>query len=178
MAPLESEDEERRSDHRIAFCTALLPRRTVFRWETYTYRHYSDAAVEQFKNWIVMYDWEDVLFCDGPEAKAEAYQRTITSAIERFFPLKLRKKKSTDLPWMTDDIKKQIKKRKELFANERGVRTAAWKEEKRKTKDMIRKSKRGYMDVQKGHILAEDANRNFFKHVRISVGWRSRISLM
>ena len=67
---------------------------------------------------------------------------------------------------MTEGIKKQIKRRKELYADEGGVRTAAWKEEKRITKDMIRKSKRGYMDVQKDHILAEDANRNFFKHVK------------
>ena len=46
------------------------------------------------------------------------------------------------------------------------MRTEAWKEEKRRTRELIQKSKRGYMDIQRGHILAEDGNRNFFKHVK------------
>ena len=102
----------------------------------------------------------------GANRKADAYQRVLNEAIDRCFPLKSRKKKSTDLSWMTDGIRHQIKLRKELFVVEGGVRTAAWKEEKRKTADIIRKSKRGYMDIQKRHILAEDANRNFLKHVK------------
>lgn len=78
----------------------------------------------------------------------------------------MRKKKSNDLPWMTEGIKKQIRMRKGLFSDEGGVRTSNWKAEKKKTAELIKKSKRGYMDIQKNHILAEDAHRNFFKHVK------------
>ena len=165
LAPLTTE-EDIQSDHRVAFCVLEVPRREVFRWEIYTYRHYDQAAVERFKDWIVMHEWREVLGAVGPEDKADAYQATLTKAIDDCFPLKTRKKKSTDLPWMTDGIRKQIKDRKELFAREGGIRTDAWKVEKKRTADLIKKSKRGYMDVQKGHILAEDANRNFFKHVK------------
>ena len=35
---------------------------------------------------------------------------------------------------------------------------------KNETADMIKERKRGYMDIQRGRILADDANRNFFKH--------------
>ena len=123
IAPLETEGEIlRASDHRTAHCKILLPRREVFRWETYTYRHYSEEAVRSFKNWVVMHDWDKVLTANGSECKAAAYKSVLTAAIERYFPLKTRKKKSTDLPWMTDGIKKQIKKRKELFAREDGRR--------------------------------------------------------
>ena len=39
IAPLETEDEEARSsDHRTVYCSFELPRKEVFRWETYTYR--------------------------------------------------------------------------------------------------------------------------------------------
>ena len=56
LAPLETE-EDRRSDHRVVYVLAELPRRETFRWEVYKYRHFSDTGVEEFKNWIVMYDW-------------------------------------------------------------------------------------------------------------------------
>ena len=42
LAPLETEDEDntRKSDHRVAFCTVSLPWQEAFRWESYSYRHY------------------------------------------------------------------------------------------------------------------------------------------
>ena len=168
LAPLEneSEDDVRRSDHRTAFAVAELQRREAFRWEVYSYRHYSSEAVEKFKHWIALYEWEEVFQAEGAERKAEEYQRALTVAIEDCFPLKKRKKKSTDLPWMTRSIIKQIEDRKELYVREGGVRTDEWKAEKKKTNDLIKKSKRGYMDNQRDHLLAEDADRNFFKHVK------------
>ena len=67
---------------------------------------------------------------------------------------------------MNKRIKKLIKDRKRLFFEEGGKRTEAWKEEKRKVAKEIRDRKRGYMNNQKEHLLASDANRNFFKHVK------------
>ena len=67
---------------------------------------------------------------------------------------------------MTNGIRSQIKKRRELYVREGGKRTSDWKKEKVRTSDLIKKSKRGYMEVQKDYILAEDVDRNFFKHVR------------
>ena len=113
-----------------------------------------------------MHEWWDVLKAGGSDLKAELYQRSLGEVVERFFLLKTRRKKSTDLPWITDGIRDQIRRRRELFASEGGVCTEAWKEEKRKTSDLIRESKRGYMEVQKGHILAEDANHSFKKHFK------------
>ena len=34
------------------------------------------------------------------------------------------------------------------------------------TENMIVEMKRGFLDIQKDHILAEDVNCNFFKHVK------------
>ena len=56
---------------------------------------------------------------------------------------------------MTKGILKQIKKCNELFASKDGVRTEAWKEQKRLTNELIKKSKRGFMDVQRDHILGQ-----------------------
>ena len=170
IEPLETEVENgepvHKSDHRTAFLTVEMEKREVFRWQVYSYRHYCPEAVEDFKNWIVFHDWREVLEASGSEEKAAAYQSTLNEAIGRCFPLKKRKKKSTDLPWMTRSIIKQIEDRKALFVREGGKRTEAWKQEKKRTNELIKKSKRGYMDNQRAHILAEDADRNFFKHVK------------
>ena len=60
---------------------------------------------------------------------------------------------------------KMIEDRKQLFLDE-GGRTEVWKAEKRRTNEEVRKRKRTYFDKQKENILAEDAGRNFYKHVR------------
>ena len=57
--PLETEadhpDEVRRSDHRVAYCKVGLEHVEAFTWKEYTYRQYTQAAVENFKNWIIMH---------------------------------------------------------------------------------------------------------------------------
>ena len=50
--------------------------------------------------------------------------------------------------------------------DEGGVRSEAWKKAKKDTDQTIRKRKRGFLDKQKEHLLSEDANRNFYKHVK------------
>ena len=119
-----------------------------------------------FKKWIVQHRWDEVVRESTSNGMAEAYQATITWAVESFFPLKKRQKKSTDLPWMSKKILKQIQNRKRLYWEEGGERTDAWKQEKRRIDGLVRERKKGYMATQKEHILSEDANRNFFKHVK------------
>lgn len=76
LVPIEMDDDEtaRRSDHRTAYVTADLDRKEVFRWEEYTYRHFSPKAEADFKNWVVIHHWEEVTGASGAENKAEAYQ--------------------------------------------------------------------------------------------------------
>ena len=61
---------------------------------------------------------------------------------------------------------KRIDRRKRLFWQNGGKRTEAWREEKVRIEDIVRQRKKEYLKTQKGHILADDASRNFFKHVK------------
>ena len=63
-------------------------------------------------------------------------------------------------------ILKRIKNRRRIFVEEGGVRTEAWKEEKRKVDKLILERNRGYMNTQRSHLLADDAGRNFFHHIK------------
>ena len=165
LAPLETEDGLC-SDHKVAFCKAQISKLRSFTWQKYTYRHYNDASVELFKNWIVFHKWEEVTNAKGSNAMAGAYQATIVQALERFFPLKTTKKKSTDLPWMSTKIRKLCGTKKRLFWEAGGKRTDEWREVKRKIDQEIKNRQRGFSDNQREPLLAEDAIRNFYKHVK------------
>ena len=165
LDPLET-DEEGTSDHRVAYCRLDLPRLTTFRWETYTYRFYNEDSRQLFKNWMVLYPWDEVTQAVGSNSKAEAYQATLNAAMDEFFPTKTTRRKSSDLPWMSKGLLEKIATRKRLFWAEGGKRTEAWRDMKRITDGLVKERKKGYVLTQKEHILAKDANRNFFRHVK------------
>ena len=121
--------------------------------------------MDKFGGWIAWYDWDEVLSAEDADAKAEAYQRIVVGAVEEFFPLRTVKKKDTNPPWMDRKTLKMIEDRKRFFIEE-GGRTGDWKLEKKRTNEAVKARKRAFFDTQKEHLLAEDANRNFFKHVR------------
>ena len=167
LEPLETEGDEeiRRSDHRIAFYKMLLDRQRTFTWEKYSYRHYSEKGAENFKHWVVMHDWFEVLCAGTADEKASAYQETVVKAVERFFPLRTVKKRSDDPPWL-DKKTRDLLEQKKRFYMEEGGRTAAWKLEKKNVDEVVRKRKRGFLDIQKERLLGPDASRNFYRQVR------------
>ena len=57
-----------------------------------------------------------------------------------------------------------IEDRKRLFIEE--GRTDAWKEEKRRTDEAVRKRKRCFLDIQKERLLSTEASRNFYRNVK------------
>ena len=108
----------------------------------------------------------------------EAYQDTLSRAIDEFFPLKKVMRKNNDLPWINGKVLKQIEARKRLFWQEGGKRTDAWKEAKRGTERLVKERKVGYMQTQNDHVLAKDANRNFSAMLSSSAGWSGRKNLI
>ena len=104
------------------------------------------------------------MLVDGSNRKADAYQATVTSTIETFFPLITTRRKSTDLPWVNSRIRRRIKQRKAIFRCE--GRSARWRRHKNKTEELIATRREGYFRVQKDIILATDGSCVFFKNVR------------
>ena len=168
VPPLETAPEgdgpSSRSDHLVTYMTTKLPRREAFEWVTYTYRQYSDEARDAFGGWVVLHDWMEVITAEGSHEKAVAYQATIDSAMDRFFPLRTVRKKSTDLPWMTKGIKKKIRRRKRIYRKE-GF-SLVWRRLKKTIDDTLKERKRKYMERKKQELTAEDANRYFFRLVK------------
>ena len=75
-------------------------------------RHYNEKSVKAFKNWVVLHDWRKVYNTSGSNEMTEGYQDMIKWALDKFFLLKTMRKKSSDLPWMNNKLRKMIENRK------------------------------------------------------------------
>ena len=104
MEPLESDDGAG-SDHKVAYCRVKLARTVAFTWQSFSYRHYNDHSVDLFKRWVTMHDWSEVHNAEGSNDMTDKYQATIDWALDKFFPKKTTRRKSTDLPWMNRRLK-------------------------------------------------------------------------
>ena len=166
VPPLEPEPgyQGAKSDHRIAFAKAFLPRNRTFEWISYQYRYYSPEAVDEFGRWLAGKDWVDVATAPGSNSKANIYQAEITDALEGIFPLITVRKKSTDCPWVNNRIRRLIAKRKGVYRRE--GRSGKWRRLKKLSEELIRTRRATYLDSQKCSLLVDDARRNFFRNVK------------
>ena len=162
LDPLETE-EGQTSDHRMTFGKAIFPaitKETV----TYTYRHYSERAARQFISAMSEQDWSGVLEAGNSESKVEAFQAIVDANMEKFFPLRTTKKRKSDPPWVNNQIRRLVVKRRRVYDKE--GRSARWKRLKKFTADLYRLRAQNYVKRQKELLTAPDAIRAFHKHVK------------
>ena len=166
VPPLEVEpgSQGTRSDHRIAYVGAKLPRLHQFEWITYQYRYFNEESVQKFGDWLAGYDWAPLVQAEGSNRKAKMYQDAVTGAMEQYFPLITVRRKSTDCPWINNRVRKLISRRRGVYRRE--GRSAKWRRLKRLSDDLIRKRRETYLQSQRQCLLVEDARRNFFRNVK------------
>ena len=68
----------------------------------------------------------------------------IEKAMDRFYPEKTIKVKSTDEPWIDEEIRRCIRGRKRIY--EREKRSEKWREKKQESKRLIRDAKKRYYE--------------------------------
>ena len=86
------------------------------------------------------------------------------AAMSECFPVITVKRKSTEDPWITEKIRKKIRKRKAIFKSE--GRSVRWKRIKKITAKMIKFKREQYMERHKLIITSPDLSAHFFKNVR------------
>lgn len=60
----------------------------------------------------------------GSNEKADFYQARVTEAMEKFFPLIMARRKSTDCPWVNNKVLKLIAWRRKVYRKQ--GRSGAW----------------------------------------------------
>ncbi|XP_072042807.1 uncharacterized protein [Amphiura filiformis] len=81
-----------------------------------TYRSMKEHQIREFGNWIQHKDWTNVLNASNTQQKADALYESLHGAVESFFPLTTVKVHNNNKPWMSDKIKKLVKKRQLAFS--------------------------------------------------------------
>ena len=100
VPPLETdpspEAQSKKSDHMIGYITVEIPRVRPFTMMNYSYRYYSPEGDLEYGQWLAGHKWTEVLRASGSNAKTEIYQKEVTAALDRIFPLITVRRRSTD----------------------------------------------------------------------------------
>ena len=148
-APLETESGTR-SDHGIVLVKAELDNHHHFSKRSFIYRPITEAGKEKIVRAVALQDWAGVCRGDASES-AEALRVCLDELIADCFPAVTVRIKSSDHPWITKAVKKQIRRRKRVFARE--GRSEKWKKLKKETEELIKKKKAEYFEKIKQKTL-------------------------
>ena len=134
----------RPSDHNLV-CVALdLPRSNKLKWLKYSYCKYTKEGDAAFGEWLADHPWAETV--GSPSDKAEALGTTLDWAMNQLFPLISRRLRSDQDPWINKYLEAMIERRKKFFKIQ--GRSKSWKKVKKKTEELIRERKRGYLGYQ------------------------------
>ena len=152
------------SDHRIQYVCARLDRKDPIRWETYTYRPFTQTGAEGFVADLNQVDWTST--CQKPDANqmAVALQHVIDDLTDKHFPVKTVKRKENDLPWLDDTAKKMINKKKAVYKAEGG--SDRWQALRDKLDAYLERRQEVYLARQREKMSGPDSAVQFFKNVK------------
>ena len=147
--PLEDATGEKKSDHLTIKASCYVQNVDRFRKRTTNFMRCTEEGSKKFSAGLIGIDWQRVFkdVEETPTSLVAAMQQQLETLTGDCFKMVKRTYKSTDAQWITPQIKRQIKKRKRVYEKDK-KRSDAWKIEKRKTEELISKSKKEYFDRQ------------------------------
>ena len=152
------------SDHNVQYACARLPRRERAVWETFSHRPCSDQAAAAFKQDLESVDWSEVIGASGSNAKASKYQNIIDDLIEKNFPLKTVKRKSTDLPWFNATAGKMAKKKQAVYKAE--GKSGRWEKLQEKLDKYLAARREIFLSRQRSKFTGPEASTHFYRNVK------------
>ena len=141
-----------KSDHATLLIECQLTHTHQFKWVRYKTRIVSDEAKERFTGFFSAIDWEKTIGnITCPHESTRVLHEKIETLNNICFPWKSRKVKSTDKPWITDNIKRKIRRRKRRY--KKHDRDLRWEELKRDTEEEVRKGKKEFYDKETDKLM-------------------------
>lgn len=131
------------SDHRVVlFNAAFLGLKHTYK--TVIRRKFSAKSEEKFCSLIENFDWSYINNFIGAESKCAFLHEKIEEFKDICFPIKKSRIRSDEDPWITDHIRKMIKKRNATFQSD--GREERWKNMRDNVRLQMERSKRAYYD--------------------------------
>ena len=163
-SPLHTEDGKT-SDHGVLIVKASLCQSDRFTTRRIQVRPRTKRGEDIFRSLISSNDWDGTFAgLESVDEMVEALKEKTDEWMQAAFPERTLKLKSTDLPWITFEIKKAIKDRKKIFSKTT-KRTAEWREAKKETDNMIKESKKNYYKKMKEMALEKRSTSVYYRAV-------------
>ena len=162
--PIESERTS--SDHNLISYNCALERPATFAWISQEYLRTTPKGIEKFENLVKNQDWTPVSNCGTADEKAEALNRILNEHLSNCFEWKRIRKRSTESPWITEGLRNQIKKRRNIFKCE--GRSTRWKR--------IDKSIKKTLEIRQSKYFEKESDR--LKSLGRPSSWYSLLSKM
>ena len=140
--PLSSPNGSKVSDHKVVSICAELKAGDRFKWIRYSARPRTQAGNLKIAELMDKESWKDVIEEPCANNKATKLVERLDAMMNEAFPEKQKKIKSTEDPWITDHIRKQITDRKKIYNKQ--DRSPDWKKMKAFTNKLIKDSKHEY----------------------------------
>ena len=117
------------SDHGVLYVQAELSGHHHFT-KSYIFRRKMNAKnIAAFRNKMIMTDWNQIA-TGRPNQTTERFSEMLESAVEECFPERRIVVKSSDKPWMNQEIRRAVRRRKRCFKKSR--RSGRWRKLKKK----------------------------------------------
>ena len=171
VPPLQTEgsaDTRTYSDHNIQYLCSKIPRKVPIKWETYSYRPFTDLGADAFVEELAGMNWDSLYSLHNSNDAAILLQRVLDDMMDKHFPTKTCRKKDTDLPWFNDTARKMVKKKNAIY-NAEG-QSERWRRQADKIERYLSRGQQTFLQNQRSKLTGPDASKNFFKNIRAFKG--------
>lgn len=153
------------SDHNYISYKFRLEHRHKFHWKYVKTRKTRPNSKKGFVEAVKGINWEEALPATlDVNSTTETVHKLLYKLTESFFPSKWIKIRSTDDPWIDQDVRDKIEIKKAVFYRE--GRSEEWKVVKRITDAMIVNRKRKYYNAEVVKLKAEGSHQIPYKILR------------
>ena len=129
---------------------------------------YKNTDIPLLTHSLLQIDWDEIMNLDVHKA-TEEFTATVLTAASQAIPTKTVRIRQKDKPWMTTELRRQIRKRDRLFRLARKTQTPesweAWRRQRNLTTDHNTRLRNAHMETQARRIL--ENKQNPYKYHRI-----------
>ena len=162
-------EKEIQTDHMTVFACFRMPRVPSYNIEQYSYRHLTAEGHDKFGGWLAAKNWSCVLNAVDLDVAVEALHCEFEKGMAHAYETKTRKKKSSEPPWMTDWLRKDIADRRKVFRTDKG-RSPRCHAMKLKTNKAVKKRRGGYHQLVIDKFREETNPGKFFQYIKCLMG--------
>ena len=159
--PLESRDG-RRSDHNTMVCTIKQPKVHIFEKRVIKTRMYNETREASFGADLACVDWADIHLLNADQA-AVHMTAVLSGLYDKHFPVHTRTIKSSDPPWMTNGVRKIVRKKRKRYRKHKKDR--GWKILEQAAKEETYKAKTGFLGKVRERVFSSGNSGDFFKAI-------------